>query len=230
MDNRYRPDSKKRLVQCAHTVLVRDGVAEFSMRRVAAECGCGVSSLYRHFSGRDELLLHAQVWFITDYLREVADSWDANTLAHYFRIERSFAKYSFQQPALFYSIYFGPLSGKMDQILRQHLALFPESYGFVTEEMRTMFAQEDGLSRRNLEALLRCREEGFFAADPQTLACLNDIVIHMYRGYLEEAMVHQQQGQDTDGMAEQYLTAHWTLHRQYLAPEWREHSYQEILK
>lgn len=232
MDHRHKPESKKRIVQCAHHVLLRDGASAFSLRKVAAECGCGVSSLYRHFSGRDELLLHAQVWFITAYLKEIADSWSAaeNTLYHYFRIERTFAKYSFQEPALFFDIYFGPLSGKMDEILRQHLSLFPERYDFVTDEMRDMFAVPNGLASRNLETLLRCRDEGFFAGDEAAIGQLNELAIHLYRGYLNEAVVRCHQGEPTDEIAQQYLDAHWALHRRFLEQPWSDMEYRDLIQ
>ncbi|MEV6342501.1 TetR/AcrR family transcriptional regulator C-terminal domain-containing protein [Actinoplanes sp. NPDC051851] len=48
---------RDRIVAAAIAIADRDGMAELSMRRIAADLGVATMSLYRHVPGRDELVL-----------------------------------------------------------------------------------------------------------------------------------------------------------------------------
>lgn len=47
--------SRERVIDAAVTVAERDGLAELSMRRLAAELGAGTMSLYNHVSDKEDL-------------------------------------------------------------------------------------------------------------------------------------------------------------------------------
>lgn len=59
------------------TLLVRDGYENLSMRKIARQVGCSVSSIYEHFAGKDQLV-HAlidegfQRWY--DVVQEAAEA------------------------------------------------------------------------------------------------------------------------------------------------------------
>jgi AcrR family transcriptional regulator len=53
----HRELTRERIVRAAIAVADSDGLAELSMRRVAAELGVATMSLYRHVPGKDDLLL-----------------------------------------------------------------------------------------------------------------------------------------------------------------------------
>ena len=221
VDNRLKPESKRNMILCAHQVLARDGFDEFSVRKVASECGCGVSSLYRHFSSRDELMLYASIWKIPSYLSEVSDTMQAgqNSLYHYFRIEQSFAKYSFAEPVLFYNMYFGPASHELDRIFLDSLELFQDSYSFLTKELKGILSVSGGISARNLTMLERCRQDGFITLSSADLIRLNDGIVRMYRGFLDEAVLCQRRGEDTHELEQRYLDAHRFMHQRFLAAD-----------
>lgn len=48
--------TRERVIDAAITVAERDGLAELSMRRLAAELGAGTMSLYNHVSDKEDLL------------------------------------------------------------------------------------------------------------------------------------------------------------------------------
>ena len=218
MDNRLKPESKKSIIRCAHQVLLRDGIDNFSIRRVAAECGCGVSSLYRHFSSKDELLLYAAVWDFNTYLNELSHTWkqEGNSLYHYFSTEQTFAKYSFAEPLLFYNMYFGPASSLLDRIFEDSRRLFPDVYEFMTEDLRSILSVSGGIAARNLALLERCRQEGLLHISDSDLHLLNEGLIKMYRGYLDEAVLLQQRGESTEAPKQAYLAVHRFMHQAFL--------------
>ena len=47
--------TRERVIDAAITVAERDGLAELSMRRLAAELGAGTMSLYNHVSDKEDL-------------------------------------------------------------------------------------------------------------------------------------------------------------------------------
>ncbi|NUT37265.1 MAG: GntR family transcriptional regulator [Hamadaea sp.] len=47
-----------RIVRAAIAIADADGIADLSMRRIAADLGAATMSLYRHVPGKDELILH----------------------------------------------------------------------------------------------------------------------------------------------------------------------------
>jgi AcrR family transcriptional regulator len=65
--------SRERIVRAAIAVIERDGDDEVSMRRLAAELGCGVMSLYNHVPNKDALL-DAVAEFVMADLRVAPDA------------------------------------------------------------------------------------------------------------------------------------------------------------
>lgn len=47
-------------LETTRTLLVRDGYENLSMRKIARQVGCSVSSIYEHFAGKDQLV-HALI-------------------------------------------------------------------------------------------------------------------------------------------------------------------------
>lgn len=221
LDNRLRPESKKNIIRCAHQVLMRDGFDNFSIRKVATECGCGVSSLYRHFSSKDELLLYAATRNINTYLSELSNIWEHknNCLYNYFSVEQSFAKYSFAEPILFYNMYFGPARNQLDHILADSMELFQDAYASITEELREILSLSGGIAARNLAMLERCRQDSFLQISVSDLELLNEGLIRMFRGYLDEAVLLQRHGQSTDALKHLYLTSHRLMHQAFLTSD-----------
>lgn len=221
LDNRLKPESKKSIIRCAHEVLLRDGFDEFSIRKVATECGCGVSSIYRHFSSKDELLLYAATRNINSYLKELSSTWKKgeNSLYNYFSVEQSFAKYTFTEPLLFYNMYFGPVSHLLDRIFEESKELFPEVYSSMTEDLLGLLSVSGGIAARNLAMLERCCQDGFLQISAPNLILLNEGLIRMYRGFLDEAILLQRRGENTDELKQMYLVAHRLMHQSFLSAD-----------
>lgn len=220
MDNRLRPETKKHIIRCAYTVLRRDGAADFSVRQVAHECGCSVSGLYRHFSGREELLLYASLLCLEPYLKELSELVysSPNSISSYFQVERLFASYSFSQPDLFYTIYFSSSEASLDSVFRGSYNLFESSPEGILEYSFGRGFVEGGVEGRNMAMLEICLKDGFLNIDHDELIMFNKGIIAMYRGFLDTAIAMKRRGEDTTALEEQYLQAHYLLHKKILAP------------
>lgn len=220
MDNRLRPESKKHIIRCAYKVLQRDGAADFSIRQVANECGCSVSGIYRHFSGREELLLYASLLCLEPYLKELSELVysSPNSISSYFQVERLFTSYSFSQPDLFYTIYFSSSNASLDRVFHDSYNLFESSPEIIMEYSFGKGFVEGGIEGRNLAMLEICLNDGFLNIDHDELITFNKGIVAMYRGFLDAAMAMARRREDTNALKEQYLQAHALLHRKILAP------------
>lgn len=221
LDNRLRPESKKHIIRCAYKVLQRDGAADFSVRQVAHECGCSVSGLYRHFSGREELLLYASLLCLEPYFKELSELVYSkqNSISSYFRVEQLFASYSFSQPDLFYTIYFGSSEASFDRVLRDSYSLFESSPEKILEYRLGQGFVEGGIEGRNLAMLETCLKDGFLNINHDELVIFNKGIVTMYRGFLDTAIVMKRQGKNVSALREQYLQAHSLMHKKILSPD-----------
>ncbi|HSC88979.1 MAG TPA: helix-turn-helix domain-containing protein, partial [Polyangiaceae bacterium] len=52
-------DTREQLLRAARDVLLDEGLAGFSLRKVAAQCGISAPAIYRHFEDKDDLLAAA---------------------------------------------------------------------------------------------------------------------------------------------------------------------------
>jgi AcrR family transcriptional regulator len=68
---------RERILTHSRDILIKEGLAGLSMRRIASGLEVSATAIYGHFSGKDELLLtliEESVNMLTDRLREVAES------------------------------------------------------------------------------------------------------------------------------------------------------------
>lgn len=224
MDNRLRPESKKHIVRCAKKVLIRDGVDGFNVRQVARECDASVSGLYRHFSGRDELLLYASLMSLDDYFKTLTGTFkiEQSSITNLFETEKVFAEYSFSEPELFYNLYFSMQEEKYDEIFQDCFSLFENS---PEELFQLSFGKnfiKGGLYGRNLAMLELCHEEGFINLPREELPLFNTCLISMYRGFMDNAIAMKKRGEDASSLLESYLASHRMLFRPILNPQKNE--------
>lgn len=48
--------SQEEILDCAHTILVEEGISGLSMRKIAARLGCSVASPYAHFDSNEDIV------------------------------------------------------------------------------------------------------------------------------------------------------------------------------
>lgn len=216
MDRRLKPESKRKIIRCADAVLQRDGVELFSVRRVADECGCAPANLYRHFEGKDELLLYATLRHLIPYLSELYHIWttERDCIQTYFSFKQCFAKYAFAEPLLYYNLHFGQASDRMPKIMENSIELFPEIYRpLLPDDLHHYLILPGGIAARHLAVLERCRQCGYITLSPEELRVFNDGMIHLYRGFLDRAAALERVGSDTSFLIQEYSEIHRVLHQ-----------------
>lgn len=78
-------DTRDKLVRAARDLLVEQGVAALSMRRVASACGVSAPAIYRHFADKDALVCAAAVQGFRTFGSFLLDALEAQTPTLRFR-------------------------------------------------------------------------------------------------------------------------------------------------
>lgn len=182
---------KKRMmiyfIEATEKLLHREGSERLTIRGIAGEAGYNSATLYNYFEDLDHLLLFGSVRYLRDYVMLVGKSVkpEMNALERYRTIYRCFNEYAFRSPEIFYNMFFGRYSRRLDAVLQVYYReLFPSELEGLTDEMRHMLV-EGSMQKRDwviMESLVR---EGFVAVDKaeQTL----EIVISLHQSYIYEA-------------------------------------------
>jgi AcrR family transcriptional regulator len=94
-------EMRARAVALAHEIVVADGVAGLTVRRVAAELGCSVGTVYNLFRDLDDIVLHVAARVVDDLRATLfAPGLPTDPAAGLVEIARRYIRFSSAQPKL----------------------------------------------------------------------------------------------------------------------------------
>ena len=128
-------------VEATEKILKEEGIGGVTIRRVAAEAGYNSATLYNYFRDLDDLILFGSVCFLREYLVELSRELQPGmtSLERYRTIYRCFNDHAFQAPEIFYNMFFGKYSDRLEEIIQTYyLELFPEELKDLPEDARQM--------------------------------------------------------------------------------------------
>ena len=90
------------LIHAAQHIIVTEGLANFTLRKVSKLANVNTAILYRHFSDLDELLLFASIDLLKEmthqYVERKTNTSPSNSLETYMQEWQFFCQHSFQHP------------------------------------------------------------------------------------------------------------------------------------
>ena len=92
--------SRKEYILKTAEMIKRDGIENLSIRKIAKELCCSSASLYRYFSGLDELIYYAELGQLKAYIQSINESsliWE-NVWDKYVGIWYCYAMEAFRKP------------------------------------------------------------------------------------------------------------------------------------
>lgn len=121
---------KANFVTSAIKVLKKDGLKNFSARKVADETGYNVALIYNYFKNLDHLKTLASIHFTSDYVNELTETSKKLTdpLMIYLNMWILFSKHALFFPCYYYNVFFEVVSQTGE------LNLFEEYYNLFKEE------------------------------------------------------------------------------------------------
>lgn len=119
--------TRKQYVTVTYRLIQSEGLENISVRRIVSELHCTPGALYKHFESLDYLVALASVYVLKDYMIALeALSKEDNTIYSNLLAWKLLLRYAFQEPAVFYAVYFGPYSARMADVFRDFCEIFPE--------------------------------------------------------------------------------------------------------
>ncbi|MEG1140405.1 MAG: TetR/AcrR family transcriptional regulator [Lachnospiraceae bacterium] len=179
--------TRKDYVEKAHDIIVNEGIEAISIRRIAKEMNCSSTSLYHYFSNLEELLVFAQLGFLTDYIENLQRHekiWE-NVWDVYIGIWECFALQAFTTPAAFNTIFFGTQSKELPSLLMEYFEMYPEAIHTVSHHLQMML-QEGNFAKRDYYMAVKCAEEGVISME--NAKKMNRLCVYCFKGMLKEVL------------------------------------------
>lgn len=176
--------AKRKYIEAAYELLVRDGLEGVSIRKVAEELGCSSAALYRHFPDIDKLVAVASIRFLRDYIEDAAvlSKVELNPLELNLQLWECLAYYSFRNADIFENLFFSNGSTELyGTAAREYFEVYPEDISGLKDFMYEMFTNTT-IAERDRILLNRAVETGMLSQDSAKYLVKVDTLL--YRGVL----------------------------------------------
>ncbi len=157
----YKQTKKNIYISAALKILMEEGLDGFNARKIAAETGYNIASIYTYFKNLDHLENVASIYFTNDYAQRLNEiTKKLNTpLETYLAMWELFAIYSFKFPNYFYNVFFSAISEQTE------INLFKEYYDAYPEQLPqgskiSAMLELSQTREREIYVLKQCAEAG----------------------------------------------------------------------
>ncbi|WP_289049244.1 TetR family transcriptional regulator [Acidaminococcus timonensis] len=174
-------------VEATEKILQKEGLGGVTIRRVAAEAGYNSATLYNYFQDLDDLILFGSVCYLREYLVDLAHELQPgmDSLERYRTIYRCFNNHAFQAPEIFYNMFFGKYSHRLEDVIQTYyLELFPEELKELPEDARQMVLRGN-LAERDQVVMQHMVEDGF--VEGSRAAETLEIIVALHESYIHKA-------------------------------------------
>lgn len=176
--------AKRKYIEAAYELLVRDGLEGVSIRKVAEEVGCSSAALYRHFPDIEKLVAVASIRFLCDYIEDARylSRVELNPLELNLQLWECLAFYSFRNATVFENLFFGDPTGRLySEAVSEYFTYYPEDLMGLKDFMFDMFMHSTIVERDSI-LLERAEEEGMLSS--KSADYLLKVDTYLYRGML----------------------------------------------
>lgn len=174
-------------VKATENILKHDGIQGASIRRIAAEAGYNSATLYNYFPDLEYLILYGSVGYLRDYILLLKDSLDNHmtSLERYKTVYTCFNHFAFQDPEIFYNMFFGRYSGRMTEVVRTYYQdLFPEQLEGLPEDVQQMVIRGTLVDRDRI-IMSHMVQDGFVAPEKEEMTL--ELIIALHESYIHKA-------------------------------------------
>ncbi|WP_073151264.1 TetR/AcrR family transcriptional regulator [Paramaledivibacter caminithermalis] len=194
MRNRKKKIQKRRMmgyfIDAANQIIEDEGIESVTIRKVADIAGYNSATLYNYFNDLNHLLFFASMKYLRDYAFSLPDYLknSKNALDKFFNIWKCFCYHSFQNPKIYYIIFFDKYSNSINDVIKEYYAIFPEELGEQSIDVLPML-MEKNIYVRDMAVLKACVNEGFIKEEH--LEQINEMILLIYEGMLLRILNNQ---------------------------------------
>lgn len=179
--------SRKEYILKTAEMIKRDGIENLSIRKIAKELGCSSASLYRYFSGLDELIYYAELRQLKDYIQSLNKAglvWE-NVWDKYVGVWYCYSMEAFRKPITYNLLFLTKKDIKLKEAIGEFYDMFPEEIQTSSPVFQAMLRNPDFLGR-DYEVCKVCMKAG--AISEEKAVVLNRMVCFLYMGYFKNLM------------------------------------------
>ena len=170
-------------IEATSDIIREEGVSAVSIRKVAAKTGYSTAMIYLYFKDINELIAISSIGCLKDYVAEIAAN--ADTISDprevYFNTWEVFCRHSFNNPAVFLSLFYRNSSSDFDEIVRKYYTAFPNELNNISGPMLFMLLAGNEADRNRTVLTPYARQMGL--THEQT-DLLNDITVSYHESVL----------------------------------------------
>lgn len=179
--------SRKEYILRAIDIIERDGIEKLSIRKLAKELKCSTASLYRYFSGLNELVYFSEIRKLKNYIRSLKESeeiWE-NVWDIYVGVWYCYAMEAFRNPISYNLLFLAKKDFVLKEAINEYYNMFPEDILLSSDIFQAMLKNPDFMGR-DYEVCKVCMKEN--AITKENAIILNRMVCMIYIGYFKTFM------------------------------------------
>ncbi len=191
-----KPDMQKRMhkkilyIKCAESIIRNEGMSALNIRRIATELGYNSATLYNYFEDLEELILFATFKFRKEYLvrlsQEVLPS--MTYLQQYVKMYEIYCEYAFEEPEVYFNMYFGKYSYKLNAVRDAYYAMFPDEFVEQTSLVQAVTCGKDVYAGERA-AVSMLVQEGVIK--PENADMVARMVVRVHSSYMYDLCVYK---------------------------------------
>ena len=171
-------------IRATREVIDTEGLGQVSIRKIADRTGMNSATLYLYFSNVDALITMASLSYLENYCRTLADDnqkmkTPEEILMHTWDV---FCGYAFENPAVFYHIFYADDKVSLTDIVDEYYRLFPEHLQDIEGPVLDML-REGPLTERSWNVFWPVARERGISEENARMA--NDMLVAYFRVLLE---------------------------------------------
>lgn len=189
---KYSEDQRDKIaikfIAAAREIIETEGVSAVTVRKVATIVGCNSAKLYFYFEDLDELVTMASMSYLEKYTRTLVsdlDNLDDNCeiFLHTWEV---FCFYAFNNPTMFYQIFFVDHTVPLENMISEYYRLFPYQLNQIDQRIHDMLFSGT-LLERNRDALQLLVDNK--TINIENIELINELMLTYFYGLLKQRML-----------------------------------------
>lgn len=181
--NLQRKRTLSYLIRATEELIRTKGLQHVSSRMIGTIAGYSSSTIYSYFEDINELILFASVGYLREYVRKLSEvELDGlNSREYYIQVTQLFTRSMFEDPEIYYNMFFGPHRDSLCSIIQEYYSLFPEDLPDLPVELNAM-VREGNLYERHRHLVQKMIHDGYLSAEHEEK--ILNLVIRMQQSFL----------------------------------------------
>jgi len=176
----------KYFIDAAHDIIRQEGLDAVTIRKAADNAGYTSATLYNYFDNLQHLVFLATMTYLEKYNTALSGQLakKTNSITRYMTVCKCFADYSFSEPVIYESLFFGHTHEKLEEYTQQYYDLFPEKIVKDWPSPLNRIYDMNSIHSRSFKMLGDCVKDGYLSQE--NAQDYNEINIRLCRTFLQD--------------------------------------------